>query len=98
MSPGRMKGTFAKMGLPEEFGERFVDRFDVDHALGFSVDAYVDHVDEETIDATIAFYESPAGRKLAEALPDLTIEVIEKGEAYGEEIGREVGRELGGGR
>ena len=86
----RLTKTFVKMGLPEEFGERFVERFDVDHVIGFSVDAYVERLDEETIDAMIEFYGSEQGRKLAAALPDLTIEVMEKGEAYGEEIGREI--------
>lgn len=85
-----MAGTFEKMGLPPEFGERFVDRFDVDHVLEFTIDSYVEHLEEETIDAMIVFYESEHGRKLSAVLPDLTIELMEKGQRYGEEIGKEV--------
>jgi hypothetical protein len=59
-------------------------------ALQLSVDNHVEHLDEETIDAMTKFYESEQGRKLAEALPELTLELLSKGEAYGEEVGREI--------
>jgi hypothetical protein len=82
--------AFEKVGLPADFGERFLDRFDIDHVMQFSVDSYVEHLEEETIDAMIVFYESEQGRKLSAALPDLMIDLMEKGQVYGEEVGREV--------
>jgi len=92
----RMGATFEKMGLPPAFGEKFVARFDADHVIEMQGDVFAEHLEESTVDAMLVFYASEEGKKLAAALPDITIESLEKGEAYGREIGEEVGRELGG--
>ena len=92
----RMSETFEKMGLPPAFGEKFVARFDADHVIEMQGDVFAEHLEESTVDAMLVFYASEEGQKLAAALPDITLETLEKGEAYGREIGEEVGREIGG--
>jgi hypothetical protein len=91
----QMLGQFAKMHLPPEFGEKFMARFDIEHLTDLGVKIYADHLDEATVDAIILFYESPSGRKLAEATPDIMSEMTQAGMEYGQKIGAEVGEELG---
>lgn len=94
-SMDQMTAQFEKMGLPPEFGEKFMARFDIDHLMEMCVKVYADHVDEPTIDALIAFYATPAGKKVAEATPDITTEMMQAGMEYGQKIGAEVGEEMG---
>jgi uncharacterized protein len=91
----QMIGQFAKMGLPAEFGEKFMARFDIQRLIDLGVKVYADHLDEATVDALIAFYETPSGRKLAEATPDITTEMMLAGMEYGQKIGAEVAEEMG---
>lgn len=90
----QMLGQFEKMGLPPEFGEKFMARFDFDHLIDLGVKVHVAHLDEPTVDAMIVFYESPSGLKLVEALPELSAEMARVGMEYGQKIGAEVGAEL----
>jgi hypothetical protein len=89
-----MLGQFEKQGLPPEFGEKFMARFDLDHVMDLAAKVYVDHLDEATIDAIMAFYATPGGRKLAEATPDITVELTQASMEYGQKIGLEVVEEM----
>jgi hypothetical protein len=90
-----MRAQFEKMHLPPEFGDKFMARFDFDHVMDLAAKAYADHLDEATIDALAAFYQTPGGRKLAEATPDITADLNASTREYGEKLAREVGAELG---
>jgi len=91
----QMLGQFEKMGLPPEFGEKFMKRFDLDHMTEIGVKVYADHLDEPTVDALLAFYATPAGQKLADATPDIMAELTQAGMEYGQKIGQEVVEEMG---
>lgn len=82
--------SFAKMGLPDTFTEAFLDRFDYDRMIDANVEIYVDKLEEETIDALIAFYESEQGKVFVELLPELTVAAFREGQKYGEELGMEI--------
>lgn len=82
--------AFAKMGLPETFTEAFLDRFDYDKMIDVTVDIYVDKLEEETIDALLAFHESEQGRVFAGLLPDITVAALRSGQKYGEELAAEI--------
>jgi hypothetical protein len=84
-----MLDSFDELGMPAEFKERFKELFDLDEVLEFSVETYAEHLEESTIDALVAFYETDEGKQLGEALPDITVEVTKKGQEYGRRIGIE---------
>lgn len=84
--------AFAKMGLPETFTESFLDRFDYDKMIDVTVDIYVEKLEEETIDALLAFHESEQGQVFARFLPDITVAALRAGQKYGEELATEIAR------
>lgn len=91
----KMLANFAKMGLSADFAERFKDRYDLDELIEMSAKIWAERLDEETLDATLAFYATEGGKALAEAMPAIMEESLDVGMAYGERIGREVAEELG---
>lgn len=82
--------AFAKMGLPESFSQQFLDDFDYDRMIDETVDVYAEHLEEETVDALIAFYESDQGKVFVAALPDISTQAIRAGQKYGEELALEI--------
>jgi hypothetical protein len=58
----------------------------------------VKHLDDATLDAMIAFYETPAGRDLAAKMPTIQMETMDAGIVYGRKLGMEVAAELAGGK
>jgi hypothetical protein len=90
----KMIGQFTKMGLPEEFGTRFKDRFDLEELMGMTAKIYAEELEEATLDAVIAFYETEQGKTFAAAMPGISEKAVEIGMKYGERIGREVGEEM----
>jgi len=86
--------AFETMGMQPEFGEKFVERFDLDHLLELATEVHADHLDEPTVDAMLVFYATPAGRKLAEAMPDITSALMKAGMEYGQEVGTAVAEDL----
>jgi len=92
-----MLGAFDKMpGLPKGFGARFQERFDLDHIVDLTVPIYMKHLEESTLDATLAFFASDEGKKLAEQQVDIMIESMQIGQEYGAKLGAEVAEELSG--
>src|SRR5262245_21466321 len=57
-----MMDSFEKMAnLPEGFVKKFKAACKVQDLLDLTIPIYMKHLDDETLDATIAFFESPAG-------------------------------------
>lgn len=79
--------SFTEMGLPDEFQTCFKENFDIDHVMEFTTDIYTEHLEESTVEALLAFYKSDEGKTFVKALPDITIEGVKKGSAYGKEVG-----------
>lgn len=82
--------NFKSMGLPQEFCDKFKDRFDIDELIENTVGIYERHLEEEEIDAMVAFYKSEPGKKIAEAMPAITIEAMKMGQEYGKRVAEEI--------
>ena len=82
--------AFAKMGLPESFTEAFLDRFDYDRMIDETVEIYAEKLEEETLDALIAFYASEQGQLFAAELPAISVAGLRMGQKYGEEFATEI--------
>jgi hypothetical protein len=90
-----MLKQFAGMpGLPAGFVEKFKAKCDIKQIVDLSVPSYLKHLDEPTIDAAIAFHESPAGRKLVAEQPAILAECGAAGQEWGRKIALEVIQEL----
>ncbi len=93
----KMIDQFKQMpGLPKGFAEAFRAKANVKDMLELSVPSYAKHLDDATLDAVIAFYESPAGRELAVQMPTIQTETMDAGVVYGRKLGMEVAAELAG--
>lgn len=90
----KMIEQFKKMNVPSEFMEAFRDRIDFDHLIALSVKAYADNLDEDTVDALLTFFETPAGQKYSAAFPDINDQVMQAGMEYGQSVAQEVLDEL----
>ncbi len=86
---------FRTMGLSSEFIDKFKDRFDVEEVLDMNVRVHAEHLEEEVVDALLAFYGTKAGQSYAEAFPVITEESMRAGMEYGQRIGQEVAEEMG---
>ena len=76
--------------LPPGFCKKFSDMTDPKEIAELAVPAYVKHLSEEDLDGAIAFYQTPAGRHMAEALPAITRESMEAGQKWGQAMVQKV--------
>jgi hypothetical protein len=86
----KMIEQFKKMNVPSEFMETFRERIDFDHVIALSVKAYADNLDEDTVDALITFFGTPAGQKYSAAFPDINDQAMQAGMEYGQSVAQEV--------
>ena len=71
--------------LPPGFIQKFKETANPDSLIELLVPIYLKHLDEETLDGTIAFFESPAGKKFVKAQPLLMKESMEAQQKWGAE-------------
>jgi hypothetical protein len=71
--------------LPAGFIEKFKETANPDSLIELLVPIYVKNLDEETLDGTIAFFESTAGKKFIKAQPIIMRESMEAGQKWGAE-------------
>ena len=82
-----MMDQFAKLpDLPPGFVDKFKEIADGKQRFDLIVPIYLKHLDEETIDAGIAYYESPAGKKFLKAQPAIVQESMAAGQKWGGEL------------
>jgi FlaG/FlaF family flagellin (archaellin) len=82
--------NFKSMGLPEDFTVKFKERFDIDELIENTVQIYAGHLEEEEVDAMVAFYKSESGKKIAAEMPAITIEAMKMGQEYGKRVAQEI--------
>ena len=75
--------------IPEGFIQKFKETANPDSLVELLVPIYVKNLDEETLDGTIAFFESAAGKKFIKAQPFIMKESMEVGEKVGRRGGPE---------
>lgn len=91
----RMIEAFRKLpGVTPGFLEKFREKISVQELLDLSIPPYVKHLDDATLDAAIAFYESPEGKKFAAQLPAIQAEASESSTAWAQKKAKEILKEL----
>ncbi len=63
----QLEGQESMGVLPKGFAKKFAETADTEAYLDIVAKAWSEHADEATVDAAIAFYESPAGEKFTAA-------------------------------
>jgi hypothetical protein len=86
----QMIEQFDAMGMSPDFGKEFMAKFDLEELEEMSVKIHADHLEEETVDALLAFFATESGKKFAEALPEITVEMTKVGMEYGQRIALEI--------
>jgi len=81
-------------GAPPEYAQKFKDNFDFDGMIESTIGVYVKHLEEPEIDALLKFYTSESGKKVAAAMPEITVESMKAGQEYG----KRAVEALGGGK
>jgi hypothetical protein len=94
-SLGKMMDAFKNMSLPDGFVDKFKSSFDFDRVFDMAVKVYADNLDEATLDALLAFYETPGGKSFAAAMPEIQDELIAGGMKYGQELAKDVMQQIG---
>lgn len=90
-----MLAQFRQMpGLPAGFVDEFIKQAKPDELVDMVVPIYVKHLDEASLDAALAFYRTPAGRKLLAVQPVIMKESMAAGEQWGKRLAEEVMRKL----
>jgi len=62
--------------------------------LDLLVPIYQKHFSAREVNALLAFYESPAGRKLALETPKIATESMQVGQQWGEQVGQRIGERI----
>ena len=71
--------------LPDGFIEKFKETANPESLIELIVPIYMKHLDEETLDGAIAFFESPAGKTFIKVQPKILKESMEAGQRWGAE-------------
>ncbi len=81
----------ARPDVPDQFWQDFTVEFkrqaSPDELMKAILPIYDKHFSHQEIRQLIAFYESPLGRKISTTLPEIQLESIEAGRAWGEQLG-----------
>ena len=78
-------------GAPPEYAQKFKDNFDFDGMLESTIGVYVKHLEEQEIDALLKFYSSESGKKVAAAMPEITVDAMKAGQEYGKRAAEALG-------
>jgi len=79
----------------DDFEKEFIASVKVSELVDLVVPIYDRHLSEEDVDAMLAFYRSPVGRRVIKALPQITAESQRAGQEWAQGIGLKVGRKIG---
>lgn len=72
--------------LPAGFIEKFKETAKPERLIELIIPIYLNNLDEETLDGTIAFFDSPAGRKFVKAQPVIVQQSMAAGQKWGAEM------------
>lgn len=79
--------------VPGEFWDELTsetDKMAIDQLIDLLTPIYQKHLAESDLNAMIAFYETPSGKKFAEKSPLITQESMVSGQEWGKKIGEKV--------
>jgi|CXWL01.1.fsa_nt_gi hypothetical protein len=88
----QMLPAFKKMvpQAPESFWQDFMKEVKPETLVELVVPIYDKYFEEAELDAIIAFYASPAGKKTVQVLPAIMAESMQVGQKWGEELAKKV--------
>lgn len=90
-----MMAEFSVMpGLPPGFIEEVRALAKAESLVDLIVPVYLENLQEADIDAAIAFYSSPAGQRMAAALPTINQQSMIVGQQWGAQIAEQAMRNL----
>jgi len=81
--------------VPDEFWRRFAQKMNIEELAKQIYPIYDKYFTAEDLKAFIAFYETPAGQKMAKTLPQMMQEMTTTCSQWGATVGKEVAEELG---
>ena len=90
-----MMGSFKSMNssVPDEVWKELEKEFlstSLDDLVTLLTPVYERHMTEADLNEVIKFYNSPAGKKLAEKTPDIMNESMQAGQTWGQSVGEKV--------
>lgn len=93
---GQMVVQFKAMlpKVPPKFWDDFMREANADELINLIIPIYDRHLSHDEIKQIIKFYETPAGRKLITAMPQITQESMEAGKQWGAQLGQKIQRRL----
>jgi hypothetical protein len=77
-------------GVPDDFWTAFRAKIKADDMVEMIIPVYEKHLTEEDVDALIAFYSSPLGRRFVEKQPLILADTMKLGEAWGAKLADQV--------
>ncbi|HVY61001.1 MAG TPA: DUF2059 domain-containing protein [Planctomycetota bacterium] len=80
--------------VPPEFWDEFMKEVNPQELIDLSVPVYDKYLEHDDVKALIAFYETPAGKKLASVQPKIGLECMQAGQQWGMAIGQRVAKKL----
>ena len=75
---------------PDQFWEDFMASANPDELIKLTIPVYQKHLSQSEIDAIIAFYDTPAGKKLITVQPAIVQETMALGQSWGQQLGMRV--------
>lgn len=81
----------------QEFSKEFIAeaRTQREHLVGLMIEVYAKYYTPQDVQALIAFYKTPAGKKLAAVGPKAAVESMQVGQKWGQELGAKIGARVG---
>lgn len=90
-----VEGLKATTGeAPDGFWQEFLAQVDPKELEGLIIPIYLKHFTAEELEATLAFYRSPAGRSILQKMPVVMQESMAAGQTWGLELSRRVIEQL----
>lgn len=71
----------------DTFWDEFMKEVNADELINITVPIYQKHYSEEDIQAILAFYKSPVGRRMVSSMPVVMQEAMQAGQQWGRKIG-----------
>lgn len=79
--------------IPKTFWAEIKKSITSDDFLKLLVPVFRKHLSSEDIKAMLAFYRSPAGKRVSQAMPDITRELMPVSQAWGAQIAQRIAAE-----
>ena len=79
----------------DDFEKEFLASLNINELVDLVVPIYDRHLAEKDIDGMLAFYRSPLGQRVLQALPTITAESQKAGQEWGQSLGRRIGEKIG---